>query len=155
MGSFRVLVVDDFERFRRLVCSVLQERAKLEVVQASEGSEAIQKAGELQPDLVVLDIGLPKLDGMEVARSVRELTPNAKIMFLSQESEPDVVQEALSLGALGYVHKARAQRDLLPAIEAVRGSKTFVSSGLGFGEGTNVQALHRREILVCSDDRAF
>jgi DNA-binding NarL/FixJ family response regulator len=108
MRPFRILVVDDFERFRGFFCSALQQRAKLEVSQASDGFEAIHKAGEFQPDLVVFDIGLPKLNGIEVARTLRERTPTAKIMFLSQESSPDVIQEALSVGALGYVHKTRA-----------------------------------------------
>jgi len=145
MRSVKILVVDDFERFRRFVCSALQQKAQLQVSQASDGLEAIEKAGDFHPDLVVLDIGLPKLNGIESARSLLERTPTAKIMFLSQESSPDVVQAALSVGALAYVHKPRAPSDLLPAVEAVLAGKTFVSSDLEFGERMEVQAHNGRQ----------
>jgi DNA-binding NarL/FixJ family response regulator len=127
--SFKILVVDDFEPFRRFVCSIL-ERAEFRVIQASDGLEAIQKAEELQPDLILFDVGLPKLNGIEAARRVRQLACSAKILFLSQESSRDVVQEALSIGALGYVQKLRAQSELEPAIAAALAGKRFVSSGL-------------------------
>jgi DNA-binding NarL/FixJ family response regulator len=128
--SLNILVVDDFEPFRRFVCSILQQRAEFRVIQASDGLEAIQKAEELEPDLILFDVGLPKLNGIEAARRVRQLTSSAKILFLSQESSRDVVQEALSLGALGYVQKLRVQSELQPAIEAVLAGKRFVSGGL-------------------------
>lgn len=112
MRSFNILVVDDFEPFRRFVCSILQQRAEFRIIEASDGLEAIQKAEELQPDLILFDVGLPKLNGIEAARRVRQLTSGAKILFLSQESSRDVVQEALSLGARGYVRKLRAQSEL-------------------------------------------
>src|SRR5215472_2482765 len=99
---FRVLVVEDFEGFRRFVCSVLQHRAEFQIAEALNGLEAVQKAEQLQPDLILLDIGLPNLNGLEVAEQVRKLAPAAKILFLSQESSSEVVREALSLGALGY-----------------------------------------------------
>jgi len=88
----------------------------------------VQKAEELQPDLIVLDIGLPTLNGMEAARRIRKLAPESKIIFLSQESSADVVHEALSLGALGYVVKAHAGSELLAAVEMVRQGRQFVSS---------------------------
>jgi DNA-binding NarL/FixJ family response regulator len=99
------------------------------ICEVSDGLEAVQKAEELQPDLIVLDIGLPKMNGFEVARRIRKLNPESKILFLSQESSADVVQEALSLGALGYVLKARAGTELLAALDAVRRGKQFVSKG--------------------------
>jgi DNA-binding NarL/FixJ family response regulator len=77
----------------------------------------------------LLDIGLPRLNGIEAARQIRKLAPNSKILFLSQESSADVVREALSFGAMGYVVKADAGNELLPAVEAVRQGKQFVSSG--------------------------
>lgn len=92
--------------------------------------EAIQKAEELRPDLILLDLGLPKLNGIKAARQIRELTPESKIIFLSQESSADVVQEALSFGAQGYVVKTRVGSDLLAAVEAVLEGRQFVSSGL-------------------------
>jgi len=155
LRSFRIVVVDDFERFRRFVCSALRQRAEFQVIaEASDGLEAVEKAKDLQPDLILLDIGLPKLDGIEVARRLRELAPVARILFLSQESSPDVVGEALSVG-VGYVHKPCAQSDLLPAIDAVLTGKRFISATIDPGGGTDGQAPHRHQILFCSDDTAL
>jgi DNA-binding NarL/FixJ family response regulator len=92
--------------------------------------EAVQKAKELNPDLIVLDIGLPTLNGIEAARRIRKLAPESKILFVSQESSPDVVREALSVGALGYVIKAHAGSELLAAVEAFCQGRQFVGSGL-------------------------
>jgi DNA-binding NarL/FixJ family response regulator len=129
--TFRVLVVDDFEAWRRFVCSTVEKIPDLQVIcEVSDGLEAVEKAVELQPDLIVLDIGLPKLNGIEVARRIHKLAPESKILFLSQEPSADVVQEALSSGALGYVLKVRAGTDLSAALEAVRQGKQFVSKGI-------------------------
>jgi len=94
--------------------------------EVSDGLEAVQKSAELQPDLVLLDIGLPGLNGIQAARQIRKLVPEPKIIFLTQESSSDVVQEALGL-AQGYVVKATAGSKLLAAVEAVLRGKTFVS----------------------------
>jgi DNA-binding response OmpR family regulator len=103
----------------------------LQVVgEASDGLEAVQKAEELQPDLIVLDIGLPSLNGIEVARRIRKLCPESKILFMSQGSSAEVAQEAFSLGALGYVVKAHAGSELLAAVEAVCQGRQFESKGL-------------------------
>jgi DNA-binding NarL/FixJ family response regulator len=126
----KILVVEDFEQFRRFIVSALQRRPQFQVTEASNGLEALQEAETLQPDLVLLDIGLPHLNGMEVARRLRKLAPAAKILFVSQERSPDVVREALRLGALGYVQKPRAGSDLLPAIDAALEGRRFVSTGL-------------------------
>jgi DNA-binding NarL/FixJ family response regulator len=100
----------------------------LEVVcELSDGLAAVQKAEELKPDLILLDIGLPGLNGIEAGRQIRKVVPSAKIIFLTQESSEDVVQEALSLGALGYVVKTRAGSDLLAAVETVLEGKQYVS----------------------------
>ena len=131
MCGYRTLVVEDFERFRRFVGSDLQQKVAFEVVaEASDGAEALQKAQELQPHLILLDNGLPTLNGLEVARRVRRLAPGAKILFLTQESSADVVHAALSLGAYGYVLKLHSKRDLLPAVETVLRGECFVSSEL-------------------------
>ena len=98
------------------------------ICEVSDGLEAVQKAEELKPDLILLDIGLPSLSGIEAARQIRELSPESKIIFVSQELSADVVQEALSTGANGYVFKTQAGNDLLAAVEAVILGKQFVSS---------------------------
>jgi DNA-binding NarL/FixJ family response regulator len=123
-----VLVVDDFEPFRSFVCSTLKQKPELEVVcELSDGLAAVQKAAELKPDLILLDIGLPGLNGIEAGRQIRNLVPDSKIIFLTQESSEDVVQAALGLGARGYVVKTRAGSDLLAAVEAVLQGQQYVS----------------------------
>ena len=125
---FRVLVVDDFEPWRDFVSSKIVMKPQLQVVgEASDGLEAVQKAVELKPDLILLDIGLPTLSGIEAARQIRKLAPESKIIFLSQESSAEIVQEALSLGAWGYVVKTMAESELLTAVETVISGKKFVS----------------------------
>jgi DNA-binding NarL/FixJ family response regulator len=131
MSSLRVLVVDDCEPFRRFVCSTVEKKPDLQVVgEASDGLEAVQKAEELQPDLIVLDIGLPTLNGIEVARRIRKLCPERKILFMSQESSADVAHEAFRLGAMGYVVKSHAGSELFVALEEVCQGRQFVSRGL-------------------------
>ena len=100
------------------------------VGEASDGLEAVQKSQELQPDLIVLDLGLPKLNGIEAARRIRERSATSKILIVSQESSADIVHEAFSTGVLGYVVKAYAGSELLPAVEAVLRGEQFVSTGL-------------------------
>jgi DNA-binding NarL/FixJ family response regulator len=127
MSSLRVLVVEDFTPFRRVICSILGKKSDLQVIcEVSDGLEAVQKAQDLQPDLILLDIGLPGLNGIEAARRIRKVAPDSKIIFLSQETSPDVMREALSLGAWGYVGKTRAGSELLHAVEAVIAEKQFV-----------------------------
>jgi DNA-binding NarL/FixJ family response regulator len=127
-STVRVLVVDDYEPFRRFICSTLAGRPALQIVgEASDGSEAVRKAEEIKPDLILLDIGLPTLNGIEAARRIREVSSESKIIFVSQESSSDVQQEAFSLGAWGYVVKTRVGNDLLAAVDAVLLGKHFVS----------------------------
>jgi DNA-binding NarL/FixJ family response regulator len=124
-----ILVVDDFGPIRRFVCEALGKRQQLRVVgEALDGLEAIQKAVELKPDLILLDIGLPTLNGLEAARQIRKLVPESMVIFFSQESSADVLQEALRIGAWGYVVKVGAETELLTAVEAVISGKRFVSS---------------------------
>jgi DNA-binding NarL/FixJ family response regulator len=116
----RVLIVEDFQPFREFVCSTLGKRPELKVIaEVSDGLEAVQKAVELKPDLILLDIGLPTMNGIEAARRIRTLVPNAKIIFLSQEASAYVIEDAFCTGALAYVQKANARRQLLAAIDAV------------------------------------
>lgn len=122
-------MVDDYEPFRRFVCSTLRKRPTLQIVgEAADGLEAVQNAEELKPDLILLDIGLPTLNGIEVARRISTVAPESKVIFVTQESSPDMMQATLNLGAWGYVLKAKAASDLLAAVDAVLLGKRFVST---------------------------
>ena len=127
----RVLVVEDTEPCRRFVSSTLQGQANLQVIgEVQDGLEAVRQAEALQPDVILLDIGLPGLNGIEAARQIVQVACDTRIIFLTQESSPDVVREAFRLGAWGYVIKAQAGADLLAAVEAVSNGNRFVSVGL-------------------------
>jgi DNA-binding NarL/FixJ family response regulator len=128
----RILVVDGFEPWRNLVCSMLGAYAESRVVgKVADGLAAVREASNLKPDLILLDIGLPNLNGIEAAKRIRQVVPATKILFLTVNSEADVVQAALSSGGQGYVLKTDAESELLPAIETVLQGKQYVSSGIG------------------------
>jgi CheY-like chemotaxis protein len=119
MTPIRVLVIDDYEPWRAFVSLVIQRRPELVIVgEVSDGLEAVQKTQELQPELILIDVGLPTLNGIEVARRIRKLSPDFKILFVSQELSEDVRLEALSTGAQGYIVKTNAKY-LLAAMDAV------------------------------------
>jgi DNA-binding NarL/FixJ family response regulator len=131
MSPVRILVVEDFEPFRRFISSTLKARPEWQVqCEISDGLEAVQKAGELQPDVILLDIGLPTLNGIEAARQIQDLAPTARILFLSENRLPDVVQAALSTGARGYLLKSDAGTQLLPAIETILQGKRYLDARL-------------------------
>ena len=159
LSSIRILIADDFEDWRRQVHLLLQARPAWQIIaEVSDGSEAVQKAENLKPDLILLDIGLPNLTGIEAALRIRQLSPNSKIIFLSQNNDLDIVRAALGTGALGYVRKTDAGSELLPAVDAVLRGKQFVSSSLKGNElsDTSVaKAPHRHEVLFYPDDAVF
>ena len=131
MRSFRILVVDDSDRFRQFLVLSLRERAEFQLVyEASDGLEAVARAEELKPELILLDVGLPGVNGIEAGRRIRKISPNSKILFVSLESSADVVQEALHLGAQGYLLKADAGDELLPAVDAVLQGRQYLSRRL-------------------------
>jgi len=126
----RVLIVDDSESWRRRISTMLQQRPELQVVgEASDGLEAIQKCEGLRPDLVLLDIGLPKLNGIEAACRICAIVPGSTILFVSENRCPTIVQEALRTAACtrGYVLKSDVVDDLLPAVGAVMRQEQFIS----------------------------
>jgi DNA-binding NarL/FixJ family response regulator len=128
MSGIRILVVDDHAVVRRAICSLLSSDPVLEVVcQTADGEQAVLKAEDLQPDLVLLDISLPGISGIEAARRIRGVSPNSRIIFLSQHDSLQMVQDAVRVGGHGYVTKMDAASDLLRAIRTVREGKPFVS----------------------------
>jgi DNA-binding NarL/FixJ family response regulator len=154
--SIRILLVDDFKDWLRQVRLLLQSRPECQVIaEASDGPEAVQKAQDLKPDIILLDVGLPQLNGVEAARQIRQLSPSSKIVFLSQNNNLDTVRVALRTGAQGYVRKTDVKRELLPAMDAVLRGKQFVSSSLKGHQFTDTsveKAAHRHEVQFYSND---
>jgi len=129
--SCKILVVDDSDRLRRFFVLSLRQTAEFQLIyEASDGLEAVERAEELKPDLILLDIGLPRMNGIEAGRRIRKVSPNSKILFVSQESSVDVVHEALHLGAQGYLLKADAGGELLPAVYEVLQGRQYLSRRL-------------------------
>lgn len=126
--STSVLVAEDYPAFRRFLAATMQCRPDLQVIcEVADGLKAVEKAGELQPELVLLDIGLPMLNGIAAAREIRILSPKSKILFVSQESSVEMVQAALQTGAEGYVVKTDAACELIAALDAVLRGQTYLS----------------------------
>jgi len=149
----RVLVVEDHAAFRRVVCELLQESAAVQIVgEAADGLDAVRKAEALQPDVVVLDVNLPTMSGLEVASHIRAVVPSAKVIFITVELSLEVMDEALRRGAHGYVYKPRAQRDLLSVLDAILGGAQFVSGGLERVVQGDSLASHRHDAVFCTDD---
>lgn len=138
--TVKILLVDDFVSWRRFVASLLHKNPEWQIVcEASDGLEAVQEAGKLQPDLIVLDISLPKLNGIEAAPSIRKLAPKSKILFISENHSSDIAAAALSAGGHGYVVKSNCLSELLIAVEAVLQGKQFVSSTFAGCDFTTTQ----------------
>jgi two-component system, NarL family, response regulator LiaR len=131
MGHIRVLLVDDHEAARRSLRSILSSSAKIKVVAESADDEmAVKSAAELRPDIVLLDISLPGISGIEAARRIRDVSPESRIIFVSQHDSTQMARDVLRSGAYGYVIKSDAGRDLVSAIESVIEGRTFVSPTL-------------------------
>jgi DNA-binding NarL/FixJ family response regulator len=147
--NIRILVADDFVPWRRFVSSViLPKKPEWHIVcEVSDGEEAIKQAAEFRPDVILLDIGLPKLNGIDAARQISKIAPDSKILFLSAFDSQDVVEEALNTGASGYVVKLDAASELVAAMEAVLQGKQFVSNRLKRGISAQAEDAHAADKL--------
>jgi DNA-binding NarL/FixJ family response regulator len=127
----RILVVEDHDPYRRHVCSLVGTHSHFRVVgESGDGAKAVLQAAAVQPDVILLDIGLPGINGLEAARRIAKVAGQARIIFLTQETCAEVIEEAFVLGAWGYVLKANTGSDLVAAIEAVSRGQRFLSHGL-------------------------
>ena len=157
-SPIRVLVVDDYGPWRRYFATMLRKELGLQVIgEASDGLEAVQRAQELQPDLILLDIGLPTLSGIEAARRIREVSPASKILFVSENRTPGIAEAALSTGAGGYVIKSDAAGELLPAVDTVLKGKRFLSASLTDRDSRtpmkdHATVAHCHEVAFYADD---
>ena len=131
MSVARILVVDDFVPWQHLVSRFLESETDLQIIStAVDGTEAVQKAQELQPDLILMDLGLPEMNGIEATRQIRIVSPGSKVLFLTHHCDPDLIQAASDAGASGYVLKSDYNADLIPGIRAVLLGQKFVSRTL-------------------------
>lgn len=127
----RILVADDQEAVRKRVCSTLTSRKGFEVCgEATNGAEAVEKAQELNPDLIILDITMPLLNGLEAARIIRAASPSTPIVILSVHKSKQLIEEARKIGVNGYVTKTDAGQDLVKAVDTVLQNKTFFPSDI-------------------------
>jgi DNA-binding NarL/FixJ family response regulator len=127
-SAVRVLVVEDFAPFRRAIRSILEKRSGFEIVgEVSDGLEAVRETKKLQPNIILLDINLPTLNGIEAARQILTVSPKCRIVFVTQESGPAFVREAFSLGAAAYVAKRKIAKDLPASLDAALDGLQFVS----------------------------
>jgi DNA-binding NarL/FixJ family response regulator len=118
-SSARVLLAEDFKPYRSLVVSLLRQCPNCSIIsEATDGLEAVAQAQQLRPDLILMDIGLPNMHGLEAARRIHDLVPSAKIIFLTAQTDVDVMEEALRVGGWAYVLKQQAGTDLLAAVAA-------------------------------------
>jgi DNA-binding NarL/FixJ family response regulator len=126
--TIRIIVVDDHPIVRQGLKTLLEGRLDWEVVgEAADGREAIDKAGKLNPDVMVLDVTMPNMNGLEACRVLRKQRPQLEILFVTQHDSPHMMREALAAGARGYVVKSNAARDLLEAVEAVSQHREFTA----------------------------
>lgn len=126
----RILLVDDSLQWRLLVFSILKRTSLFQIVgEASDGLEGITKASALLPDVVLLDMAMPRLNGIEAAKTIRQVSPESKIIFLTQDGDSDVRTAALATGASGYILKSRVYDELRTAIQ------TATAAGANLAEG--------------------
>jgi len=129
MGVLRIMVADDHEVVRKGLVALLQAQPEWQVCgEAGDGREAVEKAIQLKPDILILDIGMPSLNGLEATRQILKTIPNARVLILTLHDSDQVVREVLNAGARGFLLKSDAARDLVAAVEALRHDKTYFTS---------------------------
>lgn len=132
--TIRILVVDDHPVVRHGLKTLLKGRPEWEIVdEAGDGVEAVEKVDRLKPDVVVLDVSMPRMNGLEACRLIRQNAPKSEVLIVTQHDSPQMMREALSAGARGYIVKTNAARDLLAAVEAVSEHRPFTSLNQGQG----------------------
>ncbi len=137
----RILIADDHEAVRRSLKALVGHMPNCEVIaEATNGQEAVDRAQETHPDVALLDLSMPFMNGIEAARQIRDRLPQTKVLIVSQYDLPGMVQEAFAAGVLGYVLKMDVGKDLLPALEAVRHDEHFMSVSLWHVDHTPGQA---------------
>jgi DNA-binding NarL/FixJ family response regulator len=120
-----IIVVDDHAVARKTICALPAEPDFAVICDVTNGADAVIHARQLQPDVVVLDISMPGMDGMEAARQIKRVAPKTEILFLTQHDELPTIRQAFGVGARGYVVKSDAGKELIPAIHAVRQTSVF------------------------------
>jgi len=124
--KLRILIADDHEVVRRGLCALLQGHEGWEIcAEAKDGREAVEKATQLKPDVVILDVGMPNLNGLAATRQLTQHNPNCKVIMLTITDSDQVIREALDAGARGFVLKSDAARDLVSAVEALQRNRMF------------------------------
>jgi len=127
--AFRILLADDHEVVRRGLCAILQDKTEWEVCgEAKDGIDAVEKAKRLKPDAVIIDIGMPNLNGLDATRQIVDALPQTKVLVLTLYESDDMIQQVLNAGARGFLLKSDAGRNLVAAVEALRRSGTYLTS---------------------------
>ena len=155
--ALRILVVDDHEVVRRGLCAIVQAQTGWEVCgEASNGRSAVEMARELRPAVVILDLSMPEMNGLEAARQILKAEPKIQVLMLTQHDTDQVIREVLDVGARGYLLKTDASRELVIAVEALRNKKTYFTSrvatmvleGYLHGDATPGASLVKRDRLT-------
>lgn len=131
MSIAKILIVDDFRHWHDFLLEVLESEKDFNIIGfASNGEDAVKKAAELEPDIILMDVSMPRMNGFEASNSIRSVSPNSRIVFVSEHRGPELIQTAFDVGGSGYVLKSDINIDLIPGMRAVLEGRQFVSGSL-------------------------